>query len=432
MPSVTRNHPQSQAKGVRDLPHIKDKYLADKQFDVPGKVDILLGLDIWADILLPGLAKGPPGTPVASYTVFGWAIAGSYTPDEPVNHQSPQVHYCALATHQTADPLLPKPGELDEMSKTPQLLPPEEQKKEEEDTSTAAQHVPSDDQLAVGPDLHHAVEQPHQDPSVNPASSLLSSASPVSQAADPTHSMVSPDPTINVSVEAEETVASPKDNLTPPACSLTTCWLEPPEPGARPPAKWIGTDDKNTASLSLPLAIYHQEPPLDRTELHQPLIQSPANAKPTAATLHTFGALSTQPVSHRRRHCTNLHPIRACPAVYTTTPELISSRRINSKKKRLLPSISPDSDRERKLCQHQITTVTASTSTPTLQDEDARLMTVSYHHHASTSTKTSLLPADDAPKKQDHRRLHQSMMPAAGEGADQTIDQTRSQGEDIT
>ena len=132
MPAVTRGQPQSPAKGVRNLPHIKDKHLADNQFDVPGKVDILLGLDIWADILLPRLAKRPPG---ASHTVFGWAIAGSYTPDESVNQQSAPVHYCAFATHQAADPLLSKPCELEEIPKTPQLLQPEKQK-----TETAITH----------------------------------------------------------------------------------------------------------------------------------------------------------------------------------------------------------------------------------------------------------------------------------------------------
>ena len=76
--------------------------------------------------------------------------------------------------------------------------------------------------------------------------------------------------------------------------------------------------------------------------------------------------------------------------------------------------------------------MTASTSTPTLQDEDARLMTVSYLHHASTSTKAPLLPEDAAPKKQGPKRLHKSMLPAAGEGADQTVDQTRSQDVEIT
>ena len=364
MPAVTREHPQHQAKGVRNLPHIKDKHLADNQFDVPGKVDILLGLDIWANILLPGLAKGPP---VASHTVFGWAIAGSYTPDEPVDHQSTPVYYCAFATHQRADHLLPKPCELEETSKTPQLLPPEEQKKEDaiihksitisspvinvqmaaedsvptpEDTSKVlGNSVPSPDAVAfqttsLSEQQRDAWNSPPE--AMQPDVKLPAITTSTGRDIHPDDSQWSNPVVSSVQVELQPPSASSlttcwlgvtqpgaptqgegtgtdNDNLSPPACSLTTCWLEPPEPGARSPAKWIGTTDKITTSLSLPLAINNQKPSLDKTELHQPLSQSPATTRIIAATLHTSGALSIQPVIQRRCHCTRPHPMRSLP-----------------------------------------------------------------------------------------------------------------------
>ena len=88
IPKVTRDLPMQGASSVRSLPHIKDLTLADRQFDSPGKIDILLGQDIWQDLFLPGEATGPPGTPSAWNTVFGWVIMGNYSTDGSVPQAS--------------------------------------------------------------------------------------------------------------------------------------------------------------------------------------------------------------------------------------------------------------------------------------------------------------------------------------------------------
>ena len=81
MDKVTRELPLQGASSVRELPHLKKLILADKHFDKPGRIDLLLGQNIWKQLFLPGRIKGPDDQPDAWHTVFGWTIMGTYTPD---------------------------------------------------------------------------------------------------------------------------------------------------------------------------------------------------------------------------------------------------------------------------------------------------------------------------------------------------------------
>ena len=51
--------------------HLTDLQLADPAFGHPGRIDILLGVDIFTQVLLHGRRIGPPGSPVAFEMVFG-------------------------------------------------------------------------------------------------------------------------------------------------------------------------------------------------------------------------------------------------------------------------------------------------------------------------------------------------------------------------
>ncbi|CAB0033671.1 unnamed protein product [Trichogramma brassicae] len=57
-------------------PHIRGLELADPRFGVPARVDFVLGGDVFPEIILNGVVKGPAGTPVAQKTVFGWILTG--------------------------------------------------------------------------------------------------------------------------------------------------------------------------------------------------------------------------------------------------------------------------------------------------------------------------------------------------------------------
>ena len=52
--------------------HLKDLKLADPDLGRPGRIDILLGIDVYTDVLLQGRRSGPPGSPIAFETMFGW------------------------------------------------------------------------------------------------------------------------------------------------------------------------------------------------------------------------------------------------------------------------------------------------------------------------------------------------------------------------
>lgn len=57
--------------------HVANLQLADPEFGRPGCIDLLLGVDVFADVLLTGRRYRQPGTPTAFETHFGWVLAGS-------------------------------------------------------------------------------------------------------------------------------------------------------------------------------------------------------------------------------------------------------------------------------------------------------------------------------------------------------------------
>ena len=138
IPKVTRDLPMQGASSVRSLPHLKDLKLADRQFDSPGTIDLLLGQDIWQDLFLPGEATGPPGTPSAWNTVFGWVVMGNYSVDDSVPSKPASVHAITALAEQESDKILARFFEGEEAPKPQQLLTPEKKKVEEHYEATHA------------------------------------------------------------------------------------------------------------------------------------------------------------------------------------------------------------------------------------------------------------------------------------------------------
>ena len=89
--------------------HLCDIPLADPDFGRPGRIDLLLGVDHFIASLLHGRWTGPPGSPTAFETRFGWVLAGSV---------ESQGHPQQVATHHTSlitgDDLLQKFWEIEE------------------------------------------------------------------------------------------------------------------------------------------------------------------------------------------------------------------------------------------------------------------------------------------------------------------------------
>jgi hypothetical protein len=54
----------------------KDIKLADEQFDQPGSIDLLIGADLFYNILRSGRLARPGNYPVLQETVLGWTLSG--------------------------------------------------------------------------------------------------------------------------------------------------------------------------------------------------------------------------------------------------------------------------------------------------------------------------------------------------------------------
>ena len=95
VPKVTCDLPVSPVSFDLSWDHISDLPLADPGFGQPGRIDMLLGVDIFVDVLLQGRRTGPPGAPVALETKFGWVLSGSTER----NTSSDQVNLQAVVFH---------------------------------------------------------------------------------------------------------------------------------------------------------------------------------------------------------------------------------------------------------------------------------------------------------------------------------------------
>ena len=113
---VIRQLPQQSAHSVRKLPHIKDLVLADDQFDQPGKIELLLGQNVWRHVLLDDKIKGTEEHhPEAWLTVFGWTILGAYNSCAEKPSTSAITHVVASVEEgKTTDQLLARFFEVEE------------------------------------------------------------------------------------------------------------------------------------------------------------------------------------------------------------------------------------------------------------------------------------------------------------------------------
>lgn len=99
---------------------MQDLELADPNYNTPGNIGVLLGADIYGQIILAGLVKGPLGSPIAQNTHFGWILFGKVGETTKTS--------ATTSFHIVADPLestLKKFWEIEEFSTT-RLLTSEE------------------------------------------------------------------------------------------------------------------------------------------------------------------------------------------------------------------------------------------------------------------------------------------------------------------
>ena len=76
VPPITCDLPIHPVLFGTEWTHLDHIHLADPNFGSPGRIDLLLRVNIITEALLHGWRAGSPGTPAAFETVFGWVLAG--------------------------------------------------------------------------------------------------------------------------------------------------------------------------------------------------------------------------------------------------------------------------------------------------------------------------------------------------------------------
>lgn len=113
VPKVTCDLPMTPVTFEMRWTHLSDLPLADPGFGQPGRVDILLGADIFVEILRQGRRKGPTGSPTAFETDFGWVLCGST--GSAFGSAQANVHITTFQTSVTSsDDILRKFWEIEE------------------------------------------------------------------------------------------------------------------------------------------------------------------------------------------------------------------------------------------------------------------------------------------------------------------------------
>ena len=75
LPSVTGKLPVAPCNNS-NWTHLQNLQLADPGYAVPSEIDILVGADLFFDLLLSEKKIGPPGSPMALQSKLGWLVAG--------------------------------------------------------------------------------------------------------------------------------------------------------------------------------------------------------------------------------------------------------------------------------------------------------------------------------------------------------------------
>ena len=76
VPRVTSDIPLQPIPLNSQWSHLTNLHLADPDFGRPSRIDVLLAVGVYVDVLLYGQRISPPGSPAAFQTKFGWVLAG--------------------------------------------------------------------------------------------------------------------------------------------------------------------------------------------------------------------------------------------------------------------------------------------------------------------------------------------------------------------
>ncbi|XP_046141114.1 uncharacterized protein LOC123987685 [Osmia bicornis bicornis] len=105
-------------------PHLQGVTLADPEYGVPSRIDLILGADICGVLLQDESRVGPVGTPTARRTPFGWVLMGPVS-DTKGQGSKAVVHSLHCQTDDSTNRLLRRFWEVEELHEQPPLSPEE-------------------------------------------------------------------------------------------------------------------------------------------------------------------------------------------------------------------------------------------------------------------------------------------------------------------
>ncbi|XP_043501619.1 uncharacterized protein LOC122523813 [Polistes fuscatus] len=112
----------------------KDIPLADPEFVVSKRIDVILGADVYGQLLRPGIRRFSTSLLVAQDTALGWIISGPVDGGAARRAEATATTSSSLVLHCSAQEelnhILQRFWELEEVSDAPQRLKPEEEKRE--------------------------------------------------------------------------------------------------------------------------------------------------------------------------------------------------------------------------------------------------------------------------------------------------------------
>ena len=76
LPNISLELPLQQFAFDPRWKHLRGLNLADPDLGVPGRVDVLIGADVYCRTVLLGQWFSPSGSPMAIKTRFGWVLSG--------------------------------------------------------------------------------------------------------------------------------------------------------------------------------------------------------------------------------------------------------------------------------------------------------------------------------------------------------------------
>ncbi|XP_029156836.1 uncharacterized protein LOC114929457 [Nylanderia fulva] len=106
--------------------HLADLALADPHFNGSDPIELLIGADIYGEIFLGEMQKGPRGQPYALNTIFGWAVSGP-TSVSIQSRRTITVQHCSASTSLALDRELRRFWEIEEVPRQT-VLGPEKQR----------------------------------------------------------------------------------------------------------------------------------------------------------------------------------------------------------------------------------------------------------------------------------------------------------------